>query len=309
MKKIITLILSFVLVASILTGCKSNNEGEKDLDTGANTKVEKEKDNKKEFDTSNEIVVVTREEGSGTRGAFIELTGVEEKDGSGKKIDRTTKEAITQMKTDTILTTVAGNEYAIGYVSTGSLNDTVKTLNVDSIAPTTENIKNGSYKIARPFNIATKNEVSEVANDFIDFIMSKEGQEVVSNNYIAIDDNAEPYNGSKPAGKIVVAGSSSVTPVMEKLRESYLSINPNAQIEVQQSDSSAGMQAAIDGTCDIGMASRALKDSEKAELKDIAIALDGIAVITNPANTLNDISLENIKNVFIGELINWSDIK
>ena len=217
--------------------------------------------------------------------------------------------SITQMKTDTVLTTVAGNEYAIGYVSTGSLNDTVKALNVDGIAPTTENIKNGSYKIARPFNIATKGEISEVSKDFIDFIMSKEGQEVVSKNYIAIDDNAAPYSGSKPSGKIVVAGSSSVTPVMEKLREAYIAINPNAQIEVQQSDSSAGMQAAIDGTADIGMASRALKDSEKAELKDVAIALDGIAVITHPANTLADMSLENVKNIFIGELINWSDIK
>ncbi len=298
MKKIITLVLSFVLVASLIVGCKSNNQG------GENAGIDTNK-----FDLSKEIVVVTREEGSGTRGAFVELTGVEEKDGNGNKVDRTTKEAITQMKTDTVLTTVAGDEYAIGYVSTGSLNDTVKALNVDGIAPTTENIKNGSYKIARPFNIATKGEISEVAGDFIDFIMSKEGQEVVSKSYIAVEDNAIPYNGSKPTGKIVVAGSSSVTPVMEKLREAYLAINPNAQIEVQQSDSSAGMQAAIDGTADIGMASRALKDSEKTELKDIAIALDGIAVITHPANPLTDISLENIKNVFIGELINWSDIK
>lgn len=306
LKKIITLLLSFILVASLLIGCKSNNQGEENV---TNTNVKENKDAKNDFNLSEEIVVVTREEGSGTRGAFVELTGVEEKDGTGKKIDRTTKEAITQMKTDTVLTTVAGNEYAIGYVSTGSLNDTVKALNVDGIAPTTENIKNGSYKIARPFNIATKGDISEIAKDFIDFIMSKEGQEVVSKSYIAVDDNAAPYNGSKPTGKIVIAGSSSVTPVMEKLREAYIKINPNAQIEVQQSDSSAGMQAAIDGTCDIGMASRALKDSEKSELKDIAIALDGIAVITHPENTLTDISLENIKNIFIGELINWSDIK
>lgn len=297
MKKIFSLTLSFILIASILVGCKSNNQGGENVGTNTNS-----------FDLSNEIVVVTREEGSGTRGAFVELTGVEEKDG-GKKVDRTTKEAITQMKTDTVLTTVAGNEYAIGYVSTGSLNDTVKALNIDGIAPTTENIKSGSYKIARPFNIATKGEVSELAQDFIDFIMSKEGQEVVSKSYIAVDDNANPYSGTKPTGKIVVAGSSSVTPVMEKLREAYIAINTNAQIEVQQSDSSAGMQAAIDGTADIGMASRALKISEKAELKDIAIALDGIAVITHPTNTLTDISLENVKNVFIGELINWSDIK
>ncbi len=298
MKKIISLVLSFILVASILVGCSSNNVGE---NTGGS--------NKKEFDLSKEIVVVTREEGSGTRGAFVELTGVEEKDGSGKKVDRTTKEAITQMKTDTVLTTVAGNEYAIGYVSTGSLNDTVKALSVDGVAPTTENIKNGSYKIARPFNIATKGEISSLAQDFIDFIMSKEGQEVVSKSYIAVDDNADSYAGSKPSGKIVVAGSSSVTPVMEKLREAYIAINPNAQIEVQQSDSSAGMQAAIDGTADIGMASRALKDSEKAELEDLAIALDGIAVITHTSNTMDNLTLDNVKNIFIGEIVNWSDIK
>ena len=223
MKKIITLLLSFILVASLLIGCKSNNQGEENV---TNTNVKENKDAKNDFNLSEEIVVVTREEGSGTRGAFVELTGVEEKDGTGKKIDRTTKEAITQMKTDTVLTTVAGNEYAIGYVSTGSLNDTVKALNVDGIAPTTENIKNGSYKIARPFNIATKGDISEIAKDFIDFIMSKEGQEVVSKSYIAVDDNAAPYNGSKPTGKIVIAGSSSVTPVMEKLREAYIKINP-----------------------------------------------------------------------------------
>ncbi|MDR7857338.1 substrate-binding domain-containing protein [Tissierella sp.] len=294
MKKIFILVLSLVLAASLLVGCAPKEEDKVDT---------------KDFDTSKDIVVVTREEGSGTRGAFVELTGIEEKDSSGNKTDRTTKEAITQMKTDTILTTVAGNEYAIGYVSTGSLNDTVKALNIDGIAATTENIKNGSYKIARPFNIATKGEVSAVAQDFMDFIMSKEGQEVVAKSYIAIDDNASPYSGSKPSGKIVVAGSSSVTPVMEKLREAYLAINTEAVIEVQQSDSSAGMQAAIDGTADIGMASRALKDSEKTELKDIAIALDGIAVITHIGNSINDLTIENVKSIFVGDMIKWSDIK
>ncbi len=294
MKKIFILALSFVLVASLLIGC---------------TPKEEDKVDSNKFDTSKEIVVVTREEGSGTRGAFVELTGIEEKDSSGNKTDRTTKEAITQMKTDTILTTVAGNEYAIGYVSTGSLNDTVKALSIDGIAATTENIKNGSYKIARPFNLATKGEISAVAQDFMDFIMSEEGQVVVGKSYIAIDDNAAPYGGSKPSGKIVVAGSSSVTPVMEKLREAYLAINTEAVIEVQQSDSSAGMQAAIDGTADIGMASRTLKDSEKAELKDIAIALDGIAVITHTGNSINDLTVENVKSIFVGDMIKWSDIK
>ncbi len=287
-KKYIIGLLTLIFAFSILTGCEANENGD--------------------FDLSSEIVVVTREEGSGTRGAFVELTGIEEKGEDGTKTDRTTKEAITQMKTDTVLTSVAGEKYAIGYVSTGSLNDTVRVLKIDGVEPTTENIKSGDYKIARPFNIATKGEISELAQDFIDFIMSKEGQEVVAESYISIHDNATPYNGTKSSGKIVVAGSSSVTPVMEKLREAYLEINPNASIEVQQSDSSAGMQAVIDGTADIGMASRELKESEKAELYDLAIAIDGIAVIVNPENPINDLSVEEVKKIYIGEILTWSEI-
>lgn len=294
MKKVFTLALSFVLISTILMGCGANNSGE---------------GNKNQFDSSSEIVVVTREEGSGTRGAFVELAGIEEKDSNGNKTDRTTKEAITQMKTDTVLKTVAGDEYAIGYVSTGSLNDSIKTVKIDGIEPTVENIKNNSYKLSRSFNIATKKNISEVTQDFIDFIMSKEGQQVVSKSYIAVNLEATPYGGSKPTGKIVVAGSSSVTPIMEKLREAYIVINPNAEIEVQQSDSSAGIKAVTDGTADIGMASRELKDSEKANLNTLSIALDGIAIIINPSNTMSDISLENIKNIFIGEFTNWNEVK
>jgi len=294
MKKNIIGLLILILAFSLLVGCGANQNGDSD--------------SKEDFVLSSEIVVVTREEGSGTRGAFVELTGIEEKGEDGTKTDRTTKEAITQMKTDTVLTSVAGEKYAIGYVSTGSLNDTVKVLKIDGIEPTTENIKAGDYKIARPFNIATKGEISELAQDFIEFIMSKEGQEVVAESYISIDDNAAPYNGTKPSGKIVVAGSSSVTPVMEKLREAYLEINPNATIEVQQSDSTAGMQAVIDGTADIGMASRELKVSEKAELNDLAIAIDGIAVIVNTANPIDDLSIEDVKNIYIGDILTWSEI-
>ena len=301
MKKMLVLGLSLALVVSLLIGCTTKNNSVSDGDS--------KKAVKDQFDLSEEIVVVTREDGSGTRGAFVELTGVLEKDANGNKIDRTTKEAITQIKTDTVLTTVAGNEYAIGYVSTGSLNDTVKALNIGGVAPTSENIENGSYEIARPFNIATKGETSPLAQDFIDFIMSKEGQEVVSKSYIAIDDNAKPYAGSKPSGKIVIAGSSSVTPIMEKLKESYIEINTNADIEIQQSDSSAGMKAAIDGTAHIGMASRDLKDSEKEELDSLAIAIDGIAVIAHPSNPIDNITIDNIKSIFIGEITKWSEIK
>ena len=287
MKKIISLALSGIIAASLLTGCGVKS------DTAS---------------TSSEIVIVTREEGSGTRGAFVELTGIEEKGDDGTKTDRTSKEAITQMKTDTVLTSVAGNKDSIGYVSTGSLNDTVKAINIDGVSPTTENIKNGSYKISRPFNIATKGEISELAKDFIDFIMSKDGQTVVSKSYIAVDDSLPPYNGSKPTGKIVIAGSSSVTPIMEKLREAYIEINPNAEIEVQQSDSSSGMTAAINGTADIGMASRNLKDSEKEQLNSLAIALDGIAVITHKENTIADLTIDNVKKIFVGDITNWSEI-
>lgn len=293
MKKLISLALSGLIAASLLTGCGA---GDKELEVSDTTPI------------SSEIVIVTREEGSGTRGAFVELTGIEEKGADGTKTDRTSKEAITQMKTDTVLTSVAGNKYSIGYVSTGSLNDTVKAINIDGVSPTTENIKNGSYKISRPFNIATKGEISELAKDFIDFIMSKDGQTVVSKSYIAVDDSLPPYSGSKPTGKIVIAGSSSVTPIMEKLREAYIEINPNAEIEVQQSDSSSGMTAAINGTADIGMASRNLKDSEKEQLNSLAIALDGIAVITHKENTIADLTIDNVKKIFVGDITNWSEI-
>lgn len=289
MKKLISLALSGLIAASLLTGCGPKNSSS-------------------EGGELSEIVVITREEGSGTRGAFVELTGIEEKGADGTKTDRTSKEAITQMKTDTVLTSVAGNKDSIGYVSTGSLNDTVKAINIDGVSPTTENIKNGSYKISRPFNIATKGEISELAKDFIDFIMSKDGQTVVSKSYIAVDDSLPPYSGSKPTGKIVIAGSSSVTPIMEKLREAYIEINPNAEIEVQQSDSSSGMTAAINGTADIGMASRNLKDSEKEQLNSLAIALDGIAVITHKENTIDDLTIDNVKKIFVGNITNWSEI-
>ncbi len=285
MKKLFSLILTLLIVSILLSGC------------GA-----------KEFDSSSEIVVVTREEGSGTRGAFVELTGVEEKGTDGTKMDMTTKEAITQMKTDTVLTSISGNDYAIGYVSTGSLNDTVKALSIDGVNPSTENIINESYKLSRPFNIVTKGESDLLTKDFIEFIMSKEGQEVVGKSYISMDDNAQIYGGKKPSGKIVVAGSSSVTPIMEKLVESYLAINTSATIEVQQSDSSSGIQAVIDGNANIGMSSRGLKESEKSELENIAIALDGIAVIVNPSNALTNITIENVKSIFIGKVTKWNEI-
>ena len=261
-------------------------------------------------EVSGEITVVSREEGSGTRGAFIELTGVEEKNADGVKVDNTTEEAVVTNSTNVMMTTVAGDESAIGYISLGSLNDTVKALQIDGVDATVENIKNGAYTLARPFNIATKEGLSEVAQDFVNYIMSAEGQQVIADNkYIPLDD-APAYEGKQVSGKIVVAGSSSVTPVMQKLAEAYQVVNPNAEIEVQQSDSTTGMQSAIDGICDIGMASRDLKDSEKeVGLNGQTIAMDGIAVIVNQNNDLTTLTLAQVKSIFTGEATEWENVK
>ena len=256
-----------------------------------------------------DITVVSREDGSGTRGAFIELFGIEVKTEDGGKKDMTTKEAIIANKTDVMLTNIASDPNAIGYVSLGSLNDTVKALDIDGVEAIAAHVKDGSYPVARPFIIVTKGEGSVLAQDFISFIMAKEGQTIVTDGYIAVDESAAAYAGSKPEGKITVAGSSSVTPIMEKLREAYLEINPNAAIEIQMSDSTAGMTAAIDGTCDIGMASRELKDSEKEQLTGISIALDGIAVIVNSGNPLDGMTSEQVKGIFTGETLTWGEVK
>lgn len=251
------------------------------------------------------ITVVSREEGSGTRGAFVELLKIEEKNSDGKKIDQTTKEAIIANKTDVTMATVAGDKNAIGYISLGSLNDTVKAVNVDGAAATAENVKNGSYKLARPFNIAIKTQPQGLTKDFIDFIMSREGQAIVAKGYIPVNDDAAAFNSVNPSGKIVVAGSSSVAPIMEKLVEAYQKINGQAEIEVQMNDSTAGMKGTIEGICDIGMASRALKDSEKRELTSITIANDGIAVIVNTENPVNDLTSAQIKDIFTGKTTDW----
>ncbi len=269
----------------------------------------KDATNKDDFDTSYEISVMTREEGSGTRGAFVELVGIEQKDENGEKVDYTSTEAAVTNSTSVMLSSVAGDEYAIGYVSLGSLNDTVKALKVDGAEATEENIKAGTYKVARPFNIATKGDVSEVAQDFIDYILSTEGQAIISENgYISLD-GAKAYAGTKPTGKIVVAGSSSVSPVMEKLKEAYLAVNTAAEIQIQTNDSSTGMTMTAEGTCDIGMASRELKDAEiEKGLTGTVIATDGIAVIVNKVNTLDDITAEQIKNIYVGDAYTWDDI-
>ena len=298
-KKITATALFGVLAVSAFAGCGgAGSSSNGSSDTGSDAA---------KFDASKTISVVTREEGSGTRDAFTELTGVLVKDGDNKT-DNTTTSAVTINSTEAVITNVKDNEAAIGYISLGSLNDTVKALKIGGVEATADNVKSGDYAVSRPFNIAYKGELSDVAQDFVDYIMSSDGQKIVSDNgYVTVSENAE-YSGKKPSGKISVAGSSSVSPVMEKLAEAYQKVNTNAKVEIQTSDSSAGMQSAMGGTCDIGMASRDLKDEEKSALKVETIAKDGIAVIVNNANTCDDLTLDQVKSIYTGETTVWSDI-
>ncbi len=261
------------------------------------------------FNSKKAISVMSREDGSGTRGAFIELFGIEKKDSNGKKVDYTTDEAAITNSTAVMLTSVAGDNYAIGYVSLGSLNDSVKAVKIDGTVPSIANINNGTYKISRPFNIAVKEGLSPVAQDFVNFILSSEGQNVIAaNKYIQVPSKA--YKSSKASGKVVISGSSSVSPVMEKLIEAYKKVNPNAKIELQTSDSTTGVTNAINGTCDIGMASRGLKDSEKLKgVQEITIAIDGIAVIVNKENPTNNLTKTQVEQIFTGKTTKWSMVK
>lgn len=257
------------------------------------------------------VVLISREEGSGTRGAFVELFGIEMKNAEGKKVDSTSEEADITNSTEVMLTSVAGNKYAIGYVSLGSLNKTVKALKIEGVSPSVSSIKNGTYKISRPFNIVTKQTgLSENASDFIRFILSSDGQAIVeANGYISATQNPA-YIATGKKGKITVAGSSSVTPVMEKLAEAYEKLNPEIKIEVQMSDSTTGVNSALNGVCEIGMASRELKDSEKAKgALQTKIAIDGIAVIINKENPTESASIQSVKDLYIGTISKWGDVK
>ena len=297
MKKSVSLLLAGLMLCGALAGCGGNNN------TAENTDSQTEQTSES-TGMSGAIHVVSREDGSGTRGAFVELTGVEDDNG-----DNTTVDAEIANRTDAVLTTVAGNEAAIGYVSLGSLNDTVKAVTVDGVEATVDNVKSGTYTLSRPFNIATKGEPTGVAKDFINFILSADGQAIVEEeNYIKVDDAAPAFTSDGSSGQIAVGGSSSVSPVMEKLIEAYQTVNPNAKIELQTSDSTSGMTGAMDGTFAIGMASRELNDEEAAQLTGTAIALDGIAVIVNTANTVENLTMDQIRSIYVGETTDWADV-
>ena len=287
---IATVALMVIAACLTLVGCGSN-------------------DSKGSSSNDSSINVTSREDGSGTRGAFIELFGIEEKDSSGAKVDKTTTSAAITNSTAVMMTTVANDKDAIGYISLGSVNDTVKAVKIDGAEASADAVKNGSYKVSRPFNVVTKGELSAVAQDFLDFIMSADGQKVVSDNgYIEVE-NGGAYTSKGLTGKVTVAGSSSVTPVMEKLAEAYKALSPNVTIEVNQSDSTTGVTSAIEGACDLGMASRELKDSETSQgVTAKVIATDGIAVIVNNDNKVDNLTSDQVKKIFTGEVTKWSEI-
>ena len=328
MKKAIVVLMLAAMTATTVIGCGSSSS---DTTTDTTATTDTTEDAAAEEETAEEapaeeeaaedteaaggsmsgaITVLSREDGSGTRGAFIELMGIEQKDADGNKVDMTVDTAEITNSTSVMMTTVAGNTNAIGYVSLGSLDTSmVKALNVDGVEATVETVQDGSYAVARPFNIATAGEPEGVAADFINFIMSDEGQAVVSEAGYVSQGSTGAFTSDESEGTITVGGSSAVTPVMEKLAEAYQAVNPNATIEVQQSDSTTGMTSTIDGTYDIGMASRELNEDELASLTPTVIAMDGIAVIVNPENPLTDITSEQIMQIYTGEITDWSEVQ
>ena len=314
MKKLIALSMAALCVAASLAGRSSSSTSEESSAASASTSATSAESSAAASGESTEgmsgaISVVSREDGSGTRGAFIELMGVEEKDESGNKVDKTVDTAEITNSTAVMMTTIAGNPAAIGYISLGSLNDSVKALQIDGTEATVDNIKNGTYKVARPFNIVTKSDVSETAQDFINFIMSDEGQAVVEENGYVSNGSTGAFAGGEVSGKVTVAGSSSVTPVMEKLAEAYKAINPNVEIEVQMSDSTTGVTSAIEGICDIGMASREIKEEETAQgATGQVIAMDGIAIIVNNENPISALESSQVKDIFTGAVTDWSEL-
>lgn len=253
-----------------------------------------------------DITVISREEGSGTRDAFTELTGILQDD-----VDRTVDSAEISNSTSVVTQSVAGNAAAIGYISLGSLDDTVKAVKVDGVEPSVDTVKSGDYKLQRPFNIVTKGAVKDLPADFIKFIMSKDGQSIIEKEgYIMANEKGEAYKAAGLKGTITLAGSTSVSPVMEVLADKYKELNSGVTIEIQQTGSGAGIQSTEEGVCDIGMASRALEDAEKAKgLTSQEIALDGIAVIVNNENAIEELTTGQIVKIFIGEVTNWADVK
>ena len=260
-----------------------------------------------DFDVATDIHVITREDGSGTRGAFSEIANIVDENGD----DAITQSATVQNGTSAVMQGVAGDVYAIGYISLGSLDNSVKAVNVNGIEATPENIMSGDYEVARNFNVAYGGELSEVAQDFWDFMFSAQAQELVAEEgYVSVDTEATEYEAKALAGDITIVGSTSVQPIMERMAQAYREYNPDVVIDITAPGSGAGVTAAIDGTADIGMASRELSDEEQAQLSETAaIAVDGIAVILHLDNITEDLSLEDISGIYSGDITTWDAVQ
>ena len=317
MKKVFSAMLALTLCASMLAGCGGNNssasEGTDSTSSGTSSAAQESSQAEESSEASAEgtsasgpITVISREDGSGTRGAFVELLGVEDEDGN----DMTTVSAEISNSTEVVIQSVAGNTGAIGYISLGSLDGTVKGVKIDGVEPTAENVASGDYTVSRPFNVATKGELqNEAAQDFMNYIMSAEGQAVVEEaGYIPVE-GAETFTSTSPSGSVTISGSSSVSPLMEKLKEAYEAVNPNVSIELQTSDSTTGMTNAINGMCDIGMASRELKQEELDQgLLNTVIAMDGIAIIVNNDSPIEELTSEQVRDIYLGSITDWSEL-
>ena len=318
MKKVLSAMLALMLCASMLAGCGDNNnssasEGTDSTSSGTSSAAQESSQAEESSEASAEgtsasgpITVISREDGSGTRSAFVELLGVEDEDGN----DMTTTSAEISNSTEVVIQSVAGNTGAIGYISLGSLDETVKGVKIDGVEPTAENIENGSYTVSRPFNVATKGELTnEAAQDFMNYIMSAEGQAVVEEEGCIPVEGAEAFTSTNPSGSVTVSGSSSVSPLMEKLKEAYEAVNPNVSIELQTSDSTTGMTNTINGMCDIGMASRELKQEELDQgLVNTVIATDGIAIIVNNDSPIEELTSEQVRDIYLGNITDWSEL-
>ncbi len=289
-KKIKTIIISVLLLGMLSVGCAKNESSDG-------------------FDAEREISVVARDAASGTRGAFHEIMGIIQKQGDAE-VDNLVVGALEFDGTDKVITAVEGDKYGIGYISLGSVSERIKAVAVDGINPTVENVISGDYSVSRPFLLLTKGTESSLVKDFLNFTQSAQGQQIVTGmNYIGEAENSAEYTASGMSGTIKVAGSTSVTPVMEKLQEAYTKLNPEVDFEMQSNGSSQGIKAAMDGSYDIGMSSRELKEEEASQLNRYVLAIDGIAVIVNNENPTDNLDGEDITGIYTGEITKWSEVK
>ncbi|HBC29891.1 MAG TPA: phosphate ABC transporter substrate-binding protein [Clostridiales bacterium] len=291
--KLLSIITLALMLSMVFAGCTQETPGTPAAD----------------FDFDKDITVVARDAASGTRGAFHEIMNIIVKE-NDTEVDKLVVGALEFDGTDKVITAIEGDKYGIGYISLGSVSERIKAVAVDGVEPTVENVRSGSYSVSRPFLLVTKGTESKLVKDFLKFTESAEGQAITNEmKFIGAIDAPGEYTASGMSGTIKVAGSTSVAPLMEKLQEAYNELNPDVTFETQAQGSSQGIKAAIDGSYDIGMASRELKAEEASELNRYVLAIDGIAVIVNNENPKSDLAADDITNIYIGEITKWNEVK